>query len=280
MPYIEEAYSPDKMDNLLQYLTSSKEQGEPEDFEIFVDAFKVVKRTNDINRFDCYSSFIQPQTQSISVLIFDGSSNRNTKHKFNLKEDKQGLSGVDVDSRIHEKIKSEREKWDNELLKKEYDILKSELKDAEDTIDQLEAQLELTKDTKPRLNEMGLVEVASVVLEGFVRRNPQMLTKLPGGEALAGVFIQDNEEKQKMLDAPKEIEPKVSFTIEDDNDTEKGTPIDTLSEKDKASLGFVKQLNEAFTREQMEKVMLILDALSKTPTNIESTIQFLSEQKK
>jgi hypothetical protein len=275
MPYIEEAYSPDKIENLLQYLTSSKEQGAPEEFEIFVDAFKVVKRTNDINRFDCYSNFIQPQTKSISVLIFDGTSNRNTRHKFNLKEDKQGLSGVDVDSRISEKLITEREKWDNELLKKEFAIMKKELQDAEETIDQLEAQLELTKSNKPRLNEMGLVEVASVVFEGFIRRNPQMLTKLPGGEALAGAFIQDNEEKQKLLDAPKEIEPKVSFTIEEDE-----AATETLSEEDKASLVFVKKLNQAFSREQMERVFLILEILAKNHADIETTIQFLAEQHK
>jgi hypothetical protein len=275
MPYIEETYSPDKMDNLLQYLQCSKEQGEPEDFEIFVDTFKVVKRTNDINRFENYSNYIRPQTKSISVLIYDGASPRNTKHTFILKDDKQALSGVDIDNRINEKISTEKEKWEGDLLKKEYEKLKVDLEDAEILIDELEAKLVLATGNKPRLNEMGLVEVASVLLEGFVRRNPQMLTKLPGGEALAGAFIQDNEEKQKLLDTPAEKEPKVSFIIEEDE-----TPTETLSEEDKASLVFIKQLNGAFTREQMEKVFLILGTLAKTPADIETTIQFLAEQHK
>ncbi|MEO8760131.1 MAG: hypothetical protein ABI388_03395 [Bacteroidia bacterium] len=275
MPYIEETYSPERMDNLLQYLQCSKEQGEPEDFEIFVDTFKVVKRTNDINRFENYSNYIRPQTKSISVLIYDGASPRNTKHTFILKDDKQALSGVDIDNRINEKISTEKEKWEGDLLKKEYEKLKVDLEDAEILIDELEAKLVLATGNKPRLNEMGLVEVASVLLEGFVRRNPQMLTKLPGGEALAGAFIQDNEEKQKLLDTPAEKEPKVSFTIEEDE-----TPTETLSEEDKASLVFIKQLNGAFTREQMEKVFLILGTLAKTPADIETTIQFLAEQHK
>ena len=46
MPFINEKYSEQKIDNLYNYLQNSKEQGEAEDYEIFVDAFKVVKRTN------------------------------------------------------------------------------------------------------------------------------------------------------------------------------------------------------------------------------------------
>jgi hypothetical protein len=53
-------------------------------------------------------------------------------------------------------------------------------------------------------------EFASIVLEGFVRRNPQMLAMLPGGEALAGVIEQDNEEREKAL-TEKTPELEVSF---------------------------------------------------------------------
>lgn len=274
MPYIEEVYSPDKMDNLLQYLQCSKEQGEPEDFEIFVDTFKVVKRTNDINRFENYSNYIRPQTKSISVLIYDGASPRNTKHTFILKDDKQALSGVDIDNRINEKISTEKEKWEGDLLKKEYEKLKVDLEDAENQIDELEAKLALATGNKPRLNEMGLVEVASVLLEGFVRRNPQMLARLPGGEALAGAFMEDNEEKTKQLNAAPVADTKVSFKMEGEETKE------TLSEEDKTSLEFIKQLNATFNREQMTQVFLILDVFAKHPDRIDKTVQYLSEQTK
>ena len=274
MPYIEEAYSPDKLDNLLQYLQSSKEQGEPEDFEIFVDTFKVVKRTNDTDRFENYSNYIRPQTKSISVLIYDGTSPRNTKHTFILKDDKQALSGVDIDSRINEKLTTEKERWEGDLLKKDYEKLKIDLEEAEVLIDELEAKLVLATGNKPRLNEMGLVEVASVLLEGFVRRNPQMLARLPGGEALAGAFIEDNEEKTKLLNAAPIADAKVSFKMEGEEAKE------TLSEEDKTSLEFIKQLNATFNREQMTQVFLILDVFAKHPNCIDKTVQYLSEQNK
>src|SRR5665213_2393115 len=186
MPYIEETYSQQKIDNLFQYLQSSKEQGEAEDYEIFVDSFKVVKRTNDISCFESYANYIQPQTKTLTILIYDGTSPRNTKHVFKLKEDeKQTLSGLDIDNRITEKLQTEKEKWETELLKKEHETLKADLEQAHNYIDELEEKLELTKDKKFRMGDINVGEFASVVLEGIVRRNPQMLAKLPGGEALA-----------------------------------------------------------------------------------------------
>ena len=126
MPFINEKYSEQKIDNLYHYLQSSKEQEEPEDYEIFVDAFKVVKRTNDLSRFESYSNYIQPETKSVTIVIYDGSSPRNTKHIFTIKEDNSnGLNGVDVDTRIEEKIRLEKEKWETDLLKKENEHLKT-----------------------------------------------------------------------------------------------------------------------------------------------------------
>jgi len=269
MPYIEEPYSQQKVDNILQYLQNNKEQGEPEDFEIFVDAFKVVKRTNDLSRFEIYSNHIQPDTKSISILIYDGNSNRNTKHVFKLKEDKQALSGVDVDTRIDERIKTEKEKWDNELLRKEHAELKKELEENEIYITQLERDLAISQNRKPD-NTFG--EVAGVILEGVVRRNPQIISQLPGGDALAGIIIKDNEEKQKLLDAAPETETKVSFKMKEEEPAK-----EELSEEDKASLVFIKQLNATFDREQMTKVFLMLDVLAKHKEDIDKTVQFLSD---
>jgi hypothetical protein len=234
MPFINEKYSEQKIDNLYNFLQNSKEQGEAEDYEIFVDAFKVVKRTNDLARFESYSNFIQPETKTITIVIYDGTSPRNTKHIFTIKEDNtNGLSGVDVDTRIEEKLRSEKEKWETDLLKKENEKLKTELSEAEAYIEELEDNAEKAKDKKFRMGDVNVGEFASVVLEGFVRRNPQLLTKLPGGEALAGVIEQDNAEREKAL-LDKSPEPEVSFKKK----TNSNEP--AMSEEDKSYLDFIK----------------------------------------
>ena len=271
MPFINEKYSEQKIDNLYNYLQNSKEQGESEDYEIFVDAFKVVKRTNDLARFESYSNFIQPETKAITIVIYDGTSPRNTKHIFTIKEDNtNGLSGLDVDTRIEEKLRSEKEKWETDLLKKENEKLKTELSEAEAYIEELEENAEKAKDKKFRMGDVNVGEFASVMLEWFVRRNPQLLTKLPGGEALAGVIEQDNAEREKAL-LDKSPEPEVSFKKKETTNESQ------MNEEDKSYLDFIKSLKDKFDHEQMTSVMLILDVLAKSPNDIDPTIQYLSD---
>ncbi|MFI5140757.1 MAG: hypothetical protein ACHQII_00245 [Bacteroidia bacterium] len=274
MPTTETAFSQQKIDNLKQYLESNKEQGEAEYYEIFVDTLRVVRRTNDLSRFDNYTDFLLPQTESISILIYDGASPRNNKHKFILKDkakQAEALSGIEIDNRIMERIKTEKEKWDNELLKKDYEELSEELDEAENTIAELQEKLEICRTQK---GNTTIGEVASVALEGIVRRNPQMLAVLPGGEALAGAFIQDNEAKQKLLDAPpsNEPEPKVSFKMAGEEE-----PKEVLSEEDKISIGFLKQLKTAFDAEQMTQVFSMLDIFKTHPDSIDKTLQYVSD---
>ncbi len=270
MPYITEKYSERKIENLHNFLQSAKEQGDPEDYEILVDAFKVVKRTNDLTRFENYTNHIQPETKELTIIIYDGTSPRNTKHVFTMKEEnKNGLSGVDVDTRIEEKLRVEKERWETDLLKKENEKLKTELAEAEAYIDELEEDAEKAKDKKFRMGDVNVGEFASVVLEGMVRRNPQMLAKLPGGEALAGVIEQDNQDREKAL-TEKTPEPEVSFK-------KSGSSTGNLSDEDKSYLDFIKSLKNKFDREQMTSVMLILDLLVNHPADIEPVIQYLSD---
>jgi hypothetical protein len=274
MPFINEKYSEQKIDNLYQYLQNSQEQGEPEDYEIFVDAFKVVKRTNDLSRFESYSNFIQPETKTLTIVIYDGASPRNTKHIFTLKDDgTSGLNGADVDTRIEEKLRIEKERWETNLLKQENEKLKIELAEAEVYIEELEDTVEKTKGKKFTMGDVNVGEFASVMLEGFVRRNPQLLTKLPGGEALAGVLIQDNADREKaLLDNQAQTDTGVTFS------KKQTTQSPTLSEEDKGYLDFIKSLQHVFNDEQMNEVMSILDTLSKQPNCIKTTLQFVTNQ--
>lgn len=272
MPFINEKYSEQKIDNLYQFLQNSKEQGEPEDYEIFVDAFKVVKRTNDLSRFESYSNFIQPETKAVTIVIYDGTSPRNTKHIFAIKDDgTTGLNGLDVDTRIEEKLRIEKERWETNLLKHENEKLKTDLAEAEAYIEQLEDDADKVKDKKFRMGDVNVGEFASVMLEGFVRRNPQLLTKLPGGEALAGVIEQDNADREKAL-LDKSPETEVSFSKKSNNTQS------ALSEEDKSYLDFIKSLKDTFDNEQMNDVMSILDVLSKQPDTIKNTLQFVTNQ--
>ena len=87
MPVIEERYDQNKIDSLKRYLKREAEKGRTRDYEIIVDGFKVVSRTNDVEEFDDYEDEIQDNTRNIAILIYDGAgTNRNTRYSFSLNQ--------------------------------------------------------------------------------------------------------------------------------------------------------------------------------------------------
>lgn len=280
MPVRTEKYSPAKIERIKQVLLSNAEQGNQQDYEIFVDGFKVVFRTDDVEQFDTYTDFVDSDTENVTVVIYNGNSPRNDKHILLLKGEvpgqNNGLDGVDIDNKINEKIETERQKWDFDQLQEKNKGLKNELSEANDYIKELEESIDEMQTKKFSLGNINLGELSSVVLEGFIRRNPQILAKLPGGEALAGIIEEDNQEREQNANSAQtnEDEPEVTFKKKSKDDT----PAPELSEEEKGYLDFVRQLQEKFNQEQLPPVMEILDHLAKDINLIEPTLEFITNQ--
>lgn len=270
MPFIKEKFSNDKVEKLYHYLLNGQEQAEPEDYEIFVDNFKVVKRTKDLTRFHAFEEYLQPDTKSVSILIYDGMSPRNTKHILMLSDEPDSsLNGLD--NRIDERLRVEKERWDYAKLQTDFDNLKKELEESEKYIDALEKTLEKTKENKFRLGDINLAELASVMAEGFIRRNPQLLTKI-GADNLAGIIIQDNEER-KNLPVSNEPETEVTFTKKS---TANPAAAPALSEEDKSYLEFIHSIKGRLNKEQAESLFIIIDELVKQPQHLEPVTELLN----
>jgi hypothetical protein len=78
----EERYEQAKIEKLIQYLRFYSEKGQPVDYEILIDNFKAVRRTNDPENFMMFKNFMTEDTRSMQVLLFSGSSNNNEKRIF------------------------------------------------------------------------------------------------------------------------------------------------------------------------------------------------------
>jgi FtsZ-binding cell division protein ZapB len=269
MALVQEKFSQDLIEGIQQYLINSFEQNESEEYEILVDKFKVVKRTKDIARFEQYENFVKPTTKTVTIIIYEGSSNRNTKHilylsgevPFGEEENKnkssntnqtsksnetqpshalQGLSGFEIDNRINEKVKQAKDGWQMELLEKELSELKIEVQDLQDEIDDLEEENEALKtrieERKNKLGELHLGDIAGVAIENIVRRNPEILEAIPGAEGLAGLVIKDNAQKERLrLQAKSDNnghleEGNISIKSKTDNNADEETNNDESSE--------------------------------------------------
>ena len=111
-------------------------------------------------------------------------------------------------------------------------------------------------------------ELASIALEGIVRRNPQFISKLPGGETLAGIIEQDNMEKQNKQHTVAVPEGEASF--------QKRTVVaDEQSEDQKRYAAYLSHLEQVFNEQQLADVMQIIQKLAELPTQVEPVKQLL-----
>jgi predicted RNase H-like nuclease (RuvC/YqgF family) len=176
------------------------------------------------------------------------------------------LSGFDLETKIDEKLTVERSKWETEQRQKEQakeiQELKAKLTDAEEYITTLENSVEDLK-TNGTKAKAGWGEIASVALEGIIRRNPQLLTAIPGGEALAGI-LSESPQQNAIEDTPQS---EVSFQPK----TESASTSTENSER----LIVIKMIQDNFDPVQLAKVWEILKELSENPDSIQPVLELL-----
>lgn len=266
MPIINETFSQPKINRLKSFLLRAAEKGNAKYYEIFVDSLKVIEKTNDHEEFEVYEDFVNADTKEISVLIYNTpNSPRNDKYNFSLiepkkeeekdKEEEKGLSGAEVQKIVSDSMEQQRKDDLIKSLQKEKEALEKQVGEAESYIGQLQDLLEKEKDNKYKLGKINVGELASVALEGFVRRNTKMLAAVPGAEALAGIIEADNNEREKAAkEAPKEEESEVSFK-------KKGGET-ALSEEEKECYEVLKFLQNHFSKIEMRQAGHILNTLA------------------
>jgi hypothetical protein len=93
-----------------------------------------------------------------------------------------------------------------------------------------------------------------------------MLSKLPGGEALAGIIEADNSEKQQSIAQP---ETQASFQKKSAGD---------LKPEHLRYIPILQQLDTAFHTAELEVVMTIIQRLAEEPQNLRPVAELLNIQ--
>ena len=187
MAIIKEVYSSTRVNLIYQLLKNEAENGVPKEYDIRVDDLKVVSRTSDPERFHGHEEFVLPETRSITINIYDGSSNRCSRYNLLLREEdpsQQELSGIEKS--INAKMLQERKKWEYEQLKKEYDDIKEQLTEAEEYAEQLKGKIdELLAEKSTKSNK--ITETLIGLAGAFIASKPGALSGIPLiGDLLGG----------------------------------------------------------------------------------------------
>jgi hypothetical protein len=270
MPLHDLKFDQHKIDSLKRYLQREAEKGRKKDYEIMIDGFRVVSRTDDISEFDDYEQEIKGDTRNISILIFDGpGTNRNTRYSFSLQGDisnraNGSLNGLgDIEQVITDKLAEREKEYEAQRLKEQLKDTKVQLTEAEEYAETLERRIK-EMEAQRFTNTVSIGEVAGLVLKSLVKQN---IARIPGGQALAGLLGADQP-----AELPQPTEPasgQVSFEKQPDNAV--------MDEQTRNRLSLIEQMQERFTEQQMIGVFSILDILTAAPDKINLVLAQLNE---
>lgn len=227
-----EQYNPEKIDLIKRHLERQRDMQQTLFYEIYVDSFKAVPKTSDINFFENYEMYINDDAERMKILIYQGNSHRYDTFEFHLQENLpmhttalEGLGQVQetVDERIRQAMQ-ERDMQDN---LKEIDNLRKELDEANEYTELLEQQVEkLQAEVKELTDEdrmyyrKNMVWIDLLKQGGdILKRNPEILQGVPYvGKTLAQDFHRQGmyEQQKQFAEAQhKQTQPnetQASFT--------------------------------------------------------------------
>jgi hypothetical protein len=248
-----------RFEKIKHLLESHGERGKARYFEIFVDNLKVVDKTNDIGSFDDYLLYLDDKTKMIKLLLYATceSSPRNDKFFFTFEsaEEKNSLGALEVQDKIAMAINTERERQKTESLLEEVQLLNEELEEANETINTLYKQLEKEKTTKADdSKQVKLGAVASIAIEHLLKRNPNILSKIPLLGLLSGLDDNTNTDTEPI----SEHETKTSFT---------------QTKFEEAGLEY--EMMQVFNDAEFKQVIDIINLLGEHKNKITTTLELL-----
>lgn len=266
MPVTNDKYDQLKIDKLKHFLMEMAAKGLPRPYEIFVDALKVVPKTEDPKEFDNYEYYMNEDTEKIRILIYNSAATpRNDQYCFYVQQNKQEkpLNGLgDLDGIIQEKLTARDKEHETRLMKQELEETKKQLEEAEEYAEDLEQQLEEAKSNKYKLGKLDLIELGGAVIEKLAVKNATALEKI----GLAGLI------------APPDIgEPKPAE--ETNASFQKKAEVATDLKPDHLQyIPILQKLDTVFERPQLETVMKIIGRFSEDPSQLITVAELLNVQ--
>lgn len=271
MPLHDLKFDQHKIDSLKRYLQREAEKGRTKDYEILIDGFRVVSRTDDITEFDDYEQEIKGDTRNISILIFDGpGTNRNTRYSFSLQSDTSNRAGSalnglgEIEQVVADKLAEREREFELLQVKEQLKATKHDLTESEAYAETLEQRIK-DMEAKRYTNAVSIGEVAGLVLKTLVKQN---IARIPGGQALAGLLGTDQPDE--LTSAEESTHAQVSFEKQPGNSG--------LDEQTRNRLSLIEQMQQNFNEQQMVGVFSILDILVATPEKIDVVLKQLGLQ--
>ncbi|MBI4929293.1 MAG: hypothetical protein HY841_00905 [Bacteroidetes bacterium] len=255
-------YSPFNLAQFKMWLQDMKEKGETKFFEVYVNDFKVVPKTDNPDDFENHEQYVDDETTKLRVLVYNTKdSNRYKQHLFVLKEpapQTNTLSGVEVDKKIEDEVnkglKAVEDRIACEQVKKELKEAKEKLTEAKEYSDKLTGYIETLKEKLEKAQTVK--EIVTAVAEF--------------GPAIFGIKTNPDKTLSGNSQTEKKPEEEASFKMKSSESE------NSLSQQEKHFIEFGESLKKNFSKEEFEKILSVIDAFAKDKANINSVESFLN----
>ena len=278
-----EKYDSLKLDKIKRMLQVQQQTGQPMIFEIFIDGFVIINKTENIDLFDSYEDMIDSNTQSIEVLVYPSEKTRaSRKYIFELKEKEKekpvekapekGLGAAEIDQMIESKIALARERWETDQLRKDLKVAEKNAEEAEEFIDRLMDELEhLRKKGGEQEKGNGNSENTFSKILSFIQE-------------YAPNFMQNswaNREQQPALSgATAQNTPEsVSFKKKENADPSASNQETSISEEEKNIIENAKLKQRKFSPDELHKIEFITEQLANHKNEIDGLYHALQTAK-
>lgn len=257
---IKNKYSPENLETLGRMLDSYAQSGDLLGFEVMLNGHRIILKTDDTTRFEEIYDHLNTERDFVLVVRVFEPRSQVTRYVYNhqiQREQSEASTLQGISAHFDQKLSQHKLQWDHDLLKQKAEDLLRVKNDLESERRKLAEELEETRRENEELRSRKLVwgdvnlgEVASVVLEGMVRRNAHLLAKNPMTAGLAGLIEEDNQ------NSPSHAAP------EQDPETE-------------AFLQICEGIKARTDPEGFVNLMQILDELTNEPGQIPHVMDFL-----
>jgi hypothetical protein len=261
-------YDTGEIESIRLMLEAEAKEGRPLFYEIKVNGFTRVHKTNKVERFEELHNFLNENTKELVISVFpDPNSNRKEWYKYRLNQATEAMNGADMEARLSERMKQFEEKMAMQRTEEKLKETEHKLEQAELYIDILEDKLEQSKAKPNHLGNLDLGKLASSTIEGIALHYPKVLDKVPVLNGIAKVIQEEHQARPAQLNGSPETE--ISFRP-------KQKPEPEGNEHDEA----VKQLSEFIAEhfDQDQKVLLgeVIVALGENPSQLKTVAELLN----
>ena len=280
MPLLEERFDQHKVDSLKRYLQREADKGRARDYEVIIDGFKVVSRTNEVSEFDDYEQEIRDTTRNLSILIYDGDkTNRNTRYSFALNQEnvipaqpQNSLGSLgEIDTIIQQKMDEKDKDYQLKTAKEKLAETQEKLDEAEEYVEILKEELEHIKANRFQMKDVNLLEVGAELLKFTINKNAK---KSPFAAQLSGILGALSDMDQPALPPQNEPEPDCEVTVQE----QPASPQPELTEMQLLILKSIQQMEKAFTPEQLPVMNQIIIKLMQNPGQLIPVAELLNVQ--